>query len=47
MAGLCTCVGLCTCLVVSAVAACIGCAMSSRSTDAVKYIPENSSNEKI
>lgn len=46
MAGLCACVGLCTCLVVSA-AACIGCAMSSRSMDEVKYLPEKSSNGKI
>lgn len=44
MAGLCACVGLCTCLVVSA-AACIGCAIGSRSKD-VKYIPEKPSNEK-
>lgn len=47
MAGLCACVGLCTCLVVSATAACIGCAMSSRSMDEVKYLPEKSSNGKI
>ena len=44
MAGLCACVGLCTCLVVSA-AACIGCAIGSRSTD-IKYIPEKSTDEK-
>ena len=45
MTGLCACVGLCTCLVVSAVAACIGCAACSLSTD-VKYIPEKSTDEK-
>lgn len=47
MAGICACVGLCTCLIVTAAAACIGCSMSSRSADEVKYIPEKSSNEKI
>lgn len=40
MAGLCTCVGLCTCLIVSAAAAGAACfGMGCRSTD-LKYIPE-------
>lgn len=45
MAGICACVGLCTSLIVTAAAACIGCNMSSRSTE-VKYIPDKSTDEK-
>jgi len=40
MAGLCTCVGLCTCLIVSAAAACAGCRDALRDTPDVKYLPE-------
>ena len=45
MAGICACVGVCTCLIVTAAAACIGCATGSRSTD-LKYIPDKSTDEK-
>lgn len=47
MAGICACVGVCTCLIVSAATAataCIGCAIGSHSPD-VKYIPEKSTDE--
>ena len=40
MAGLCTCVGLCTCLIVSAAAACVGCRAVLCDTPDVKYLPE-------